>query len=31
MGVLLSIELAWTLVCTLLVLPALLECVSRKH
>jgi uncharacterized protein len=31
MGVLLLIELAWTLVCTLLVLPPLLECISRKH
>ncbi|MFL5286401.1 MAG: MMPL family transporter [Rhodopila sp.] len=31
MGVLLSIELAWTLVCTLLVLPALLGCITRER
>jgi hypothetical protein len=31
MGVLLSIELAWTLVCTLLVLPALLGTITYKR
>jgi hypothetical protein len=30
MGLLLSIELAWTLACTLIVLPALLACMPGR-